>query len=397
MIVTDRTDRPLSAQEGATRGRLLLALATVSRYLSRMSWATTYPEACRLGCAVALREKRVSTELMDGVRLAVSPELVLAWWSSRPDLHTEMHTRRDPVSLDSIVQAMEFMGADELSRFVPVGEFPPAFPTSRRVAGWWNLTREMTRRLLQECYVPVLTPRPGRPRRIPDGSVRPVPPPRLRTVVDPTSAIELLYRYTDPTRATALLETAQGQHRPLVTRRRGRPPADSLRPPPLHLSSVVVGLGGLTAYADEHRDLLGLDGSPSRVALRDGLEAARLVRPALLEPVTSFGAVDAPALQRRSTDWWRVTLAEASHYPIGEDDLSGEINAWRLAQARREIELDADGTPAEVPPERRRPRESDQDWFHQTEYAPAGFVTEGERAAMSRAERAKIHLLYPDE
>lgn len=402
MILDDRTTRPLTPQEGARRARLLVVLGLLSTYLSRASWATTLPQAQALGAAVALRERRVSTEITDGVRVAVHPPTILAWWSARPGLHVEpvSSARRAPVSLNSIVEALEFMGADELTRLSPVGEFPPAFPASRSGKGWWNLTREMTRRLLQECYVPVLTPRPGPHRVVPDGSLRPVVevPARLRVAIDPDMAIELVRRYTDPTRATALLETAQADARPLVTRRRGRPPADSLRPPPLHLSSVVVGLGGLTAFAVEHRDLLALDGPPSRTAVRDAVEAARRVRPALLEPVDSFGAVDTDGPVRRLPDWWRVRLAEAGHYPVEPDVVAGEIAAWRIDRARAaEIVLDDDGAPAEVPPEARRPRESDPDWFHQTEYAPAGFVTEAERAAMTRTERAKIHLLYPDE
>jgi len=382
----DLPGRPLSGPELADRAVLAPALKVWTRYLSRMGWAPTYPVAAAKGLAVELADRGCS-ELTAGVRVAVHPPFAQVYWATR----MAPEGRVDAVSLTMLVEALRFMGAQEMGRFSPVGENPPVFPRIRAVTGWWHLGREVQRRLHQGLYVPVLTATPGRRRA---GSARPVPGRAgpLRVVADPASTVNLLRDFTRPDRATALLGVAVTDARPLCTRRAGRPGAAGSAALSLVTDSVLVHLVGLSSYAERHRGRLGLAaGSPS--AIRDALPAAGQGSPGLLTVVRSFSTVDSGGPRRRVGDWWRVRLAALRHPEVDWDVLVGEVAGWRTA---RSMGATADAVAvAELEGLPRMPRGNDpEDVFPDVSGV---YVFESERAEMSREERALRGLLYPGE
>jgi len=389
----DHPTRPLSDGEMADRSVLLGALQCWTQYLSRVGWAATLPHAVRAGLAVELAD-RARGELTGGVRVAVHPPFALAYWATR----MAPAGRADAVSLTTLVEALRFMGAQELGRFSPVGESRPAFPAIRAVGGWWNLGREVQRRLHQALYVPVLTARSGRApgagrAAAPGAGVRAAE--RLRVVADPALTVGLLRDYTRPERATALLRTALDQARPLCTRRAGRPPVGG-SVLSVVTDSVLVALPGVSGYADRHRDRLGLAvSSPS--AVRDALAAVREEQPRLLTAAASLSTVDSGGTQRRVADWWRVRLADLGHRDVESDGLVGEVAAWRVGRSQGEA-VDALAERVRLAGLESAPRmprgAGPEDVFPDL---GGVYVFESDRAALSRAERAQRGLLYPDD
>lgn len=332
----DTVTRDLTPAEQAEAASLRGALAAWEAYLSRVQAVGTLDEAVAKGAPLA-RVTRESAATSDPFAGSVSPAFLsptLAWAA----------LRRLPVPLDrsvsptTLTDALLFLGCRPASTVRGRDEVDRRSPhRSRAVDGWYRAEREHVKRLRFFEPVPVLTALRGRPKAVAADATGA----QLRTWerraalrADVGAVRRLLADYVTSTPATALLEVARVEGRPLVTRKGGRPRSAFHRDSGTVRGSVLVRVSALAAFTatDGHR--LGVP-ELTEGTTRAALAAVSRSWPGLIEPARAFSTHDSNGQVQQRRAWVRVLLDPLGLPEVEDQPLRNELAVWAADGVRR--------------------------------------------------------------
>lgn len=324
----DSPDRTLTPAERRDAERLLPALQAWTAYLTDTATAPTgsFERALERRCAVLLRHRTPPGGPLKGP-VAVCPMWAFEWAVANG--HRGNPGTGSPLTCAAMCSALDFMRAFPARTFRPLND---PLHDRRRRDGFYHLTGEMHTRLWAPRYVPVLTPRPGRPlsndRRVTSRTAGE----RALRRADDDPTMSIVRDWARVNAPTALQETAVREGRPLAVRSPGRMSSWASGGVQVGREHVLGTVEMLFRHAVEHAGRGGWR-VPGRAELATLLAGHAETSPTVLAPVVRFSTVDMPT-RRRGRDWWRFALAPLGCGLIDPGELLPEVMHWRAMQAR---------------------------------------------------------------
>lgn len=350
----DIAERALTSAEGVKLEANRYHLELLARYLPE--GVRTYAEAIATDRALYGRPQRRGFDDMGGryETALVHPE--------RAQRYITMFLLRPgepPASVAGLHYALAFMGQEHGS----VHQNPVFFASGEHRArpyrhrGWWMLSYEAARRIMERRFVPVLTAMPGRRKASSDemashalSQQRLVLPDRraTRSQLDTVALVRLLHDYLHANEPTCLLVEAERDERPLLRSRQGRPRDVGAGPgmPQVHTDDLLVHPAALAAHAARSAQRLGLptQGWDTQMGAQV-LGRIAMAYPREVERMARFSTVDSRERRAHGSLWFRVDRRWAQ---VAAPDFAELAAQWREhLEMLREAERDRERKRAE--------------------------------------------------